>query len=509
MIQSNQRKIGVLLSYTSQIIQILSGLIYTPIMLRLLGQSEYGLYQLVYSVVSYLGLLSLGFGSSYIRFYSRYKANKDNHGIAKLNGMFMIIFSIISLISILCGSVLVINIENVFSTGLTPDEVPTARTLMILMVINLAITFPDSVFNNYVTAHEQFVFQKLLIVLQNLLNPFITLPLLIMGYGSVAMVSVTTILTLSKFVANMFFCFKKLHIQFIFNNFDFKLLKNMFAFTFFIFLNQIIDQINWSVDKFLLGRFSGTVAVAIYGVAGQLNSMYLNFSTAISNVFVPKVNKIVAETDDNNLLTELFIKIGRIQSILLFLIITGYIFFGKVFIDFWAGNGYETSYQIGLFLMIPVTVPLIQNLGVEIQRAKNKHKVRSIVYLFICIANIFVSIPCIKTWGASGAAFGTAISLTAGNIIFMNIYYHKAIGIDIIKFWKSISKFIPALIPTIICGLIIDKFIPLNRSWFTLGIGIIIYCVVYMLSMWFLGMNIEEKQLLSEPIKKVLNKIKK
>ena len=73
----NQRKAGVILSYTSQLIKILSGVLYTPIMLRLLGQSEYGLYQLVYSVVSYLSLLSLGFGSSYIRFYSKAK-NEEN-----------------------------------------------------------------------------------------------------------------------------------------------------------------------------------------------------------------------------------------------------------------------------------------------------------------------------------------------------------------------------------------------------------------------------------------------
>lgn len=67
----NQRKMGVILTYTSEAIKILTGLLYTPIMLRLLGQSEYGLYQLVYSVVSYLSLLSMGFGSSYLRFYSK------------------------------------------------------------------------------------------------------------------------------------------------------------------------------------------------------------------------------------------------------------------------------------------------------------------------------------------------------------------------------------------------------------------------------------------------------
>ena len=69
----NQKKAGVLLTYLAQGIHIVSGLLYTPIMLRLLGQSEYGLYQLVASVVSYLSVLSLGFNSSYMRFYTMVK----------------------------------------------------------------------------------------------------------------------------------------------------------------------------------------------------------------------------------------------------------------------------------------------------------------------------------------------------------------------------------------------------------------------------------------------------
>ena len=118
----SQRKAGVILTYTSQIIKILTGLLYTPIMLRLLGQSEYGLYQLVYSVVSYLGLLSMGFGSSYVRFYSQRKAKNDNKGIEKLNGMFMGIFLCISGLCILCGIVMLYNITHIFGNGLTNRE---------------------------------------------------------------------------------------------------------------------------------------------------------------------------------------------------------------------------------------------------------------------------------------------------------------------------------------------------------------------------------------------------
>lgn len=497
-----------MLSYASEIIKILTGVVYTPVMLRLLGQSEYGLYQLVYSVVSYLSLLSLGFAASYMRFYSRSKAENDEEGIAKLNGMFMLIFSVISVICLACGAVMLLNIRSIFSSGLTDSEYKTAEVLLGLMIINLAMTFPNSVFNCSVTAHEKFFFQKLLILLHAFFNPFLTLPLLIMGFGSIGMVSVTTFLTFAMLVSNIFFCFKKLHIKFKFRGLKFSLLKEMWIFTFFIFLNQIIDQINWSVDKFLLGRMAGTTAVAIYGLGGQINTMYVQFSTSVSNVFVPKVNRIVATTNDNGRLTDLFIKIGRIQFMILGLVLSGFIFLGIPFMRFWGGEGYEESYYVTLLLIAPCTVPLIQNLGIEIQRAKNMHKTRSIVYFGIAVGNILLSIPLIKLFGPSGAAAGTAAALIAGNIIFMNWYYHKRIGLDIPRFWKSIFSFVPSLLAPVAVGTAIMIFVPINNIFtlVLLGLG---YTAVFSVSVYFLGMNPEEKELVTSPFKKLRKKILK
>lgn len=501
----NQRKAGVILSYAGQFAKILISVIYTPIMLRLLGQSEYGLYQLVYSVVSYLSLLSLGFSSSYIRFYSRYKVHNDEDGVARLNGMFLLIFVILSIVCILCGFVMLGNIREIFGSGLTDSEYSTAKILMALLIINLAITFPNSVFTCSITAHEKFLFQKFLILLQNICNPLLSLPLLIMGYGSIGMVSVTTLLTLLVLVMNIYYCFHNLHIRFCFKEFQIRLLKEMWLFTFFIFINQIIDQINWSVDKFLLGRFAGTTAVAVYGVGGQINSMYIEFSSSVSNVFVPKINRIVAESNDDRELTKLFTKVGRIQFIILGLILSGFIFFGFPFVKIWAGSDYADSYVIALLLIAPVTVPLIQNLGIEIQRAKNMHKARAVVYLFIALANIAISIPLIKFMGPVGAALGTAISLLAGNIVFMNWYYHARIGMNMFYFWKEIAKFIPALIAPCAVGFVIMKFATIT-GLVKLGVFAIIYTAVYAFSMFFLGMNAEEKQLVIGPIRKILRK---
>ena len=161
----NQKKAGVMLSYATEAVKILTALLYTPVMLRLLGQSEYGLYQLAHSVVSYLALLNLGFTAAYARYYFRTKTNGTSEDVARLNGMFMTVFLVISAIAALCGGVLIRNIRVIFASGLTEGEYRTARVLMCLMVFNLCVSFPCSVFDCILSTHERFFFQRTIVYL--------------------------------------------------------------------------------------------------------------------------------------------------------------------------------------------------------------------------------------------------------------------------------------------------------------------------------------------------------
>lgn len=501
----NQLKAGVVLSYISEGITVLTGLIYTPIMLRLLGQSEYGLYQLSSSVISYLSLLSLGFGSSYVRYYSRYKVLNDETGIKKLNGMFMSIFIFIGIVCALAGSVLIMNVENIFGRSLSEYELNTSRILMTFMIFNLAISFPGSVFSSHITANEQYIFQRVVNVLRGLLNPFLTLPLLLIGYKSVGIVVIQTILSVASFAANWVFCKRKLGMVFSFKNFELKFLKELFMFSFWIFINQIIDQVNNQLDKFILGIYSGTIAVAVYGVANQISSMYITFSTSVSSVFAPRINRMVSEKNDDSELTALFIRVGRIQFILLFLIVSGFVIFGRYFIGLWAGDGYDDAYIIAMLLIIPITIPLIQNLGIEIQQAKNKHQLRSIIYFLMAIINVALSIPLTKLYGGIGAAIGTCISYVVGNGIGMNVVYQTKIGINVISFWKSILSFIPGLIAPIAMAVMIINFVTFD-SLYKFCMWVVLYIVIYIVSMWFFGLNKYEKDLVRSPLKKIIGK---
>lgn len=475
-------------------------------MLRLLGQSEYGLFSLVASVVAYLGILNFGLGSAYMRYYSRYQVAGDRESISMLNGLFLILFSLISAIALVAGVFLVHYTEFIFGTHLTDQELSKARILLFILVINLAVSFLGIVFTSYITAHEQFFFQRFLQIIRAIANPFVVLPVLILGYGSIGLVIATSLLNIAIEIVNAVFCFRKLKMEFSFKKFDFKLMKEIVTFSLFLFMNLIIDQINWNVDKFLLGRFHGTVSVAIYGLASQLNLYYLSISTAISSVFIPRVHRLVAGSNSSENLTDLFTRIGRVQFIVLSLISTGLIFFGRPFIELWAGNNYLGSYPIVMLLIIPVTVPLIQNIGIEIQYAKNMHKFRSCIYSFIALINVGMTIPLAKMYGGIGAAIGTAVALIIGNGFMMNWYYHTIVGLDMKFFWKQILHFIPSLVMPIMVGIVISRSLNLySLKYFLLsGFG---YVIIFCLSMWVCGLNQYEKDLISKPIGSVLNRV--
>lgn len=328
-----------------------------------------------------------------------------------------------------------------------------------------------------------------------------------MGFGSVSLVLVTTFLTLASFGVNMWFCFKKLHTRFVFGHFDRFLFKEIGVFSFYIFLNQIIDQINWNVDKFIIGTIIGTLAVAVYSVGAQLNTYFMSISNSVSSVFLPRINIIVAEKEKmNSKLTQLFTKVARLQFLILMLILMCFIFLGPYFIRMWAGENYGEAYTVALLLFTSEFVPLIQNLGIEIQRAKNMHKFRSVLYIVIALINLIISIPLCYKFGIVGCALGTALGQVIGNTIIMNIYYEKKIKLDMKYFWKNILKFLPALALPFAIGIIFTLFYGANNVWdfiFEAVILVTSYCI----SMWFLGINSFEKELIRKPIKQIKHKM--
>lgn len=126
-------------------------------------------------------------------------------------------------------------------------------------------------------------FSDFILIGATVLLPILTLPLLYMGYKSTALVAVNLFISVFRTVMNVYYCFVKLEMKFQFHGMQLKVLKNVSSFSIFIFLNEIASQINWNVDKVILGAVQGASVVAVYSVGSQFNQYFINMSTAVSN----------------------------------------------------------------------------------------------------------------------------------------------------------------------------------------------------------------------------------
>ena len=502
----NQLKAGAALSYVAIGLNNIVGLLYTPYMLRMLGQNEYGLYSLVASVVAYLTVLDLGFANAIVRYTAKFRAENKIQEQYEMFGMFFILYCGIGLIAFLIGLGLYFNVDVLFDATMNSEDLYKIRVMMLLMVFNIAFTFPMSIWGAIITAYENFVFQKLVNIARIILNPLVMILLLSMGYKAITMVIVITLFNVATLCINAWYCKYRLDIRVKFARFKWGFLKEVSVYSFWIFLNAIMDRIYWSTGQFVLGMFAGAVAVAIYAVAIQLEHIFMSFSTAISGVFLPKVTAMVAKGNSEKEISDLFIRTGRIQYLIMAFILTGFILFGKQFVILWAGAGYEEAYYISLLFFVPLTVPLIQNLGITILQARNQMKFRSSLYVVIAICSLGISIPLAKLYGGIGCAVGTASALVAGQIIAMNIYYYKRIHINIPLFWKEISKMSIAPAALGIIGCFLLQQVEMNTVILLVSY-ILVFSIIYLVVIWKVGMNTYERELFSAPLLKIYRRI--
>lgn len=504
----NQLKAGVVLNYVVIFLNTVVGLLYTPYMLRMMGQSEYGLYSLVASVIAYLTVLDLGFGNAIVRYTAKFRAEKKTEEQYEMFGMFFLLYLVIGIIAFGIGLGLYFNVDTLFGNTMTAVELGRARIMMLLLVANLAFTFPMSIWGSIIQAYEDFVFQKSLNIIRIILNTAVMICLLHFGYKAVAMVVVQTIFNVLTLVVNFIYCRRKLniHIYFRFKHFHWGFLKEVAIYSFWIFLNAIMDRVYWSTGQFVLGAMVGTAAVAVFAIAIQLEGMYMQFSTAISSVFLPKVTAMVATNRSRKEISDLFIRTGRIQYIVLAYILSGFIIFGRQFIELWAGAGYTDAYIISLLFFIPLTVPLIQNLGITILQARNEMKFRSVLYIIIALVSLAMQIVLTRFFGGIGCAMGVSGALVVGQILIMNVYYRRRQDLDIKTFWKEISKMSIIPIVLIFSSMMVIRHIFALDSWGKLILGIAAFSLVYIPLFFRFSMTDEERNLFISMVHKIFGR---
>lgn len=502
---NNQRKSGVILTYVNIFLNTFVMLFYTPFVLKYLGQSEFGLYSLAISILSYLVVFDFGFGNAVVVFTSKFLENNEKNKQKMLYGTIFSIYLLMSVLSIIIFTFLYFKVDVIFQNSMNLQEIEKIKIMLIILAGNIAISLPFNIFSSIITAYEKFIFLKVASIIRALSVPLVTIGVLLSGYQSIAMIVCVTVINLVFLFAEYIYCRKVLNISIDISKFNLVILKLAFSYSFFIFLSMVVDRVNWNMGQFIIGVYLGAKEVAVFAIAILFNTAFMMLSTAVSNVLLPKVVKMVYSGASSVTLTEEMTKVGRIQAYIIFMILFGFIIFGKQFIYLWAGEEYQDAYLMTIMIMLPLSIPLIQNVGLSILQAKNKFAFKAISSLISALIALGASVVFLSVYGSIGISFAIGLSFFLLNGVIMNVYYQKIIKIDILSFWMSIFQII---IPLGTLSFIFFAILGIleigTKDYFLLSIFGFGFVVSYFLVSYSFIMNAYEKNILSSTMISVM-----
>lgn len=504
--KKDEIKTGVLLSYALIGINSLVGILYTPILLKMLGHSDYALYSLSANIIGFLTFLDFGLSNGLVRFITTFRISDNINSQHSLYGLFLCVFVVISFFILGGGYLIYENLYKFYGASMTIDELGKVKLIMAIMLITMAISFPFNLFGSILIAHERFIFLRSVIAIRVILNALIMVIFLKLGYGVISLVIITSIFNFAVVLINCVYCFFIIKIKIKFNNFDFYLLREIFKFSFLLFTVVIFEKLIWSSSQIILGMYVSTAVLAVFSIAFQLQQIYVSFSTAFSGVFLPRVTKMFIANESNESISNLFIQSGRFQFIIISIVFSGFIIFGKYFILFWAGKEFLEAFFVTGIFFVPLTLLSLQSLGIVILQARNKLKFISILYFFVTVCSLVMQAYFSKYFGIRGTAFAVLIPMIIGPVLILNIYYQKKLGIDIIKFWNEIMSM--AKIPFVFAVLIKIIMIPIIISSVSvLLIFILVYSILFFFILWKFCLNNYERNMLKELINPLIAKL--
>lgn len=501
----NDRRSGAILSYIYSITQVVVNLLYVPILLSRIGQTEYGLYQMIGSLIAYLSIIYSIFSGGAVRFYSKYYVLNDEEGMANTLGMlkrlYRIAYPLILFASVVAAGIYIA----VYQDTLSSWEIRESCIMIGMLALNLMLSLENTIPTACITAHEKFTFLKLSSILLLIAQP-IAIVFLIQWFPFA--VTITAVQLTCNFlivlVQNWYSKYRlgmDTRIRFL----DKRLEKQVLTFSGAIVLGSVADQIFWKSDQLILAYFYGADTVAVYAVGSQIVNTYAPLGTAVSSVFMPKISEMWHKEHDTKAMSDTFIKVSRVSLYPLLAVLFGFIVFGHDFIRLWAGEGYDAAYWVAVLELAPFTVDVAQNVGLTILQVMNRYGFRAKMYFMAAVINIGLTVWLAQSMGLVGAAIASGLAMIASSGFVLNWYYQVKVGMDMFGWWRSILREITPMIALCIAGCIIWQNFS-GCGWTTLISGVFLWAAAFTLVSYCLCANSYEKNLIRSFIQKVLLK---
>lgn len=498
----NQIKTGAIISYISLFVNIITGLVYTPWVINSIGKENYGLYSLAMSVIT-LFVFDFGLGSAIQRYVSKYLSEGRQDLVDKLLGLVFKIYLIGDIIILTSLTIIYFFIPSIYQ-GLTADELSDFKIVYFIAALFCVISFPFIPLNGIISSYEKYIQLKSCDLIHRIIVVVLMTSCLLLGGGLFALVIVNSIAGIIIIVLKLAILGKARLRAIQWGYWDKSILRAVFTFSVWVTVIQLAQRCIFNLAPSILAAFANSASVTILGVAITLEGFTYSFANAINGMFLSRVSRLLTGGKREEVLN-LMIRVGRIQIYIIGLICVGFICTGREFIQVWLGDGFSEVYICALFIILPSFLQLPQEIGSTTIIAEGKVKKQAYAFLTMAAVNMILAFPLSKLYGVKGLCFSIMIAYVV-RTVFLDIIFYRELKINVLKFFKeSFFKILPSIVIATLCTFLIIGFIPLS-GWLGFASKALICFVVYTVCIFLLPMNEEEKQLIINPLTKLVKK---
>lgn len=487
----SQIKTGAILSYVAVFLNIAISFFYTPWMIRQIGVSDYGLYSLVMSFISYF-ILDLGLTQTVQRFIAKYRAEGDLEAVQNLIGLTAKIFLIIDIIIFLILFVCYFFLAQIFA-GLTPEEVEKLKVLYCIAGTFSVLSFMFKPLGGTILAFELFTATQWIGMLNKVGAVVLICVALLLGADVYALVLINGAMALMASILKYAVFRKKTGLHINWKYYDRGKVKEVFSFSMWAFGNGLAQRMRLTLIPTVLGILSNSIEISVFSLGMTLEAMVFTLSAAINGLFLPRVSQLTVK-GDIQAVEGLMLRVGRLQMYLITLIFSGFVIFGKQFLSLWVEPQFKNTYYVLLCLIFTNLVTLTQRIADDYIYVENRIKDSSIRLFSSSLVGLFISAVLAPKLGAIGCGIGTGAGLLMYTIS-INVFYSKGLKLNIKQFFCNCHlKILPLLLVLSVIVYFAVAHIDLS-SWIRLLLAIFVYTVLFGLVSYFFLFNEDEKSL--------------
>lgn len=482
MTQDRQIKYGVVLSYAYVAVNVLSGIVFTPFLIHSLGQSQYGLYEIIVSLASNISILNFGLGGSVVKYVSTYRGEGDKEKQEIVIGTIIKLLSLFSLIAMIVCTVIYLNFDGIYSSSLTLAERNQGKYLFILASINLILSLPGGTFSNVLCAYEKFALTRGMEICKIILRMVLIFALSFFYISASTVLVIDTVLNLGIIAISYIWMRYKLKLEINWVNNDKKMLKDIFVFSGYTLFFVIAKEVQFQTDKTIIGLRLSTTMVTVYAAGSKISATFNQLGYILSGMYLPRAIAIENDNPSEKKYRTYIVGMGRIIFPIIMIVFVGYVFLGLPFMRLWMGIDYDLAFYSSVIMMASLLVPILLDTGLAILKAKDKQGVIAISWLISSILNIVLTWNAVPYWGLIGASLMTFVTSYVINVVVLLITLKKNTGLNLISTFYGICRgYGLSLILSIIYFSIIYYVLKLQiNTWLMLigvGIGYIIICL--------------------------------